>query len=65
MATTHALPPMRVCPNCGGAEIFRVRRHGIVDWFLGFFGMRPFWCDECDGKFHKRLKPHASTEPTS
>lgn len=46
----------RICPHCGGREIYRCRARGIIERHVArAFRLFPHWCAECDQRFYVRL----------
>jgi hypothetical protein len=45
----------RLCPYCGGSEVFRSHRRGAMErYILRPIGVRPFRCVNCDARFYRR-----------
>ena len=44
--------PAHICPDCGSAEIDRVRRKSLLDYFVRIFGWRVYRCYNCRRRFY-------------
>ena len=45
---------MICCPNCDSARIHLSRRKGLLEkGILAMIFVRPFRCEECDGRFFR------------
>lgn len=40
------------CPRCGGLDVRRMHRRGVVDRAWAAFGVRPYRYLDCDRHFH-------------
>jgi hypothetical protein len=45
------------CPICKKGDARRSRRQNAADYILGIFGVYPWRCYRCQGRFHSRLMP--------
>jgi hypothetical protein len=56
---------MICCPNCDSARVHLSRRKGLLEkGILAMIFIRPFRCEECDGRFFRwcfSTDPNAST----
>lgn len=51
----------RFCPACQSPNVYRLKREGLtVRAVCGIFGLRPYWCAECDTFF---LAPKTQRSP--
>ena len=46
-----------ICPICKGNDSRRSRRQSAGDYILSVFGVYPWRCHDCHGRFHARLMP--------
>ncbi len=44
----------KFCPRCGSKYVHKSHRHGVVDLVFRAVLLRPFRCEECDGRFYRR-----------
>lgn len=43
------------CPNCGGRDVRRSMRAGLLDDLMQTFQRMPFRCRGCQHRFHRRV----------
>lgn len=53
LTASSSQAPTHICPTCGGAELRRSHRRGVIErYVLGLFGFRPFRCEGCHARFY-------------
>jgi len=49
---------VRLCPNCGAAEVHRSRRRGVFEHILlRMVSRRPYRCFACGARFYDHRRP--------
>jgi hypothetical protein len=43
-----------LCPRCGSKYVHRSHRQGVIDLVFRAVLLRPFRCEDCDGRFYRR-----------
>jgi hypothetical protein len=46
-----------LCPICKGKDARRSHRQFAADYLFSFFGVYPWRCSDCHGRFHARMMP--------
>src|SRR5215469_6482211 len=49
------------CPICKGQDARRSKRQDVADYILSAFGVYPWRCQDCHGRFHARIMPLGAT----
>lgn len=53
MNSETSIATARNCPKCGHSEVRRTHRVGKRDHILSRINIFPYYCLECDARFHR------------
>lgn len=53
-ATPQGMHVHKLCPRCGSKYVRRSHRKGVIDLVFRAVQLRPFRCEDCDGRFYRR-----------
>ncbi len=54
---------VRVCSKCGGVNVHRSRRRGLLEYFYSLALMRPYRCFDCNTRFFTFRFAHSMASP--
>jgi ribosomal protein L33 len=50
----QAIRVAKLCPRCGSKYVHRSHHQGMIDLVFRAVLLRPFRCEDCDGRFYRR-----------
>lgn len=50
------------CPNCGGRDVRRSKRAGLLDDLMRMLQRTPFRCRSCQHRFFRRVETEGEAE---